>query len=563
MKRVLSTFIFSAVAAAVFALMPGPSGPLAAEQPVKIAVLPFTINAERDLGFLREGIQDMLASRLYWKDRVEVIDKGVIREAVAEEKGPLNVETAGALGRKLGADYVLFGSLTVFGESVSMDATMASLTKQETPVTVYVQTQGMETVIPEIDRFAQKVNGQIFGRVPEVQTAYAPPAAGTGPGVSPLNPNFQQLQQADAMQQSFWKSKVLHTELRGLDIGDLDGDGKNEFVLIEGIDVVAYRWENGAMRRLGSHTSADKNRFVAVDVADINGNGRAEIFASRVSGLNVTSMVLELGPGGLKPIVENSPWLFRVMSWPGRGKILVGQKKSMGPTGGYTALIRDYFEPGVFALSWKDGLYAASEEAPLIDQKDIYIYNFAVGDLDGDQTAEVVMIDRDYHLHLKDLSGALLYESSDLYGGSLNYIVTNPEPDATRETAASAMKTAFLYIPARILIEDLDGDGRNEVIINRNKSMTGGWTERLKAFKDGRIAALLWNGLALEPIWESRKLSGAVSDYQIKDLNNDNRPDLVVGLLEDRKVSMVTNGRSMVVSYELQLPAEGGATGSR
>ena len=116
---------------------------------------------------------------------------------------------------------------------------------------------------------------------------------------------------------------------------------------------------------------------------------------------------------------------------------------------------------------------------------------------------------------------------------------------------------------ARILIEDLDGDGRNEVIINRNKSMTGGWTERLKAFKDGRIAALLWNGLALEPVWESRKLSGAVSDYQIKDLDNDSRPDLVVGLLEDRKVSMVTNGRSMVVSYELQLPAEAGAGGSR
>lgn len=563
MKRVLSKFLLVAVAAALLAVVPGISGVPAAERPVKIAVLPFTINAERDLGFLREGIQDMLASRLYWKDRVEVIEKGVVREAVAEEKGPLNVEAAEGVGRKLGADYVLFGSLTVFGESVSMDATMASLTKQGPPVTVYVQTQGMETVIPEIDRFAQKVNGQIFGRAPEVQTAYAPAAGGPGPGVSPLNPNFQQLQQVDVMQQSFWKSKILSTELRGLDVGDIDGDGRNEFVLLEGIDVVAYRWENGAMRRLGVHTSADKSRFIAVDIADINGNGRAEIFASRVSGLNVTSVVLELGPGGLKPIVENSPWLFRVMSWPGRGKILLGQRKSSGAAGGYSALIRDYFQPGIFALAWKGGSYETGEDAPLVDQEGIFIYNFAVGDLDGDQAAEIVMIDRDYQLHLRDLSGAVLYKSSDAYGGSLNYIVTNPEPDATRETTATSMKTTYLYIPARILIEDLDGDGRNEVVINRNKSMTGGYTERLQAFKDGRIVALLWNGLALEPIWESRKLSGAVSDYQVKDLNNDSRPDLVVGLLEDRKVSLVTQGRSMVVSYELQVSAEGDGTVSR
>ena len=36
----------------------------AAEAPKKIAILPFTMNADRDLSFLRKGIVDMLSSRL-------------------------------------------------------------------------------------------------------------------------------------------------------------------------------------------------------------------------------------------------------------------------------------------------------------------------------------------------------------------------------------------------------------------------------------------------------------------------------------------------------------------
>jgi hypothetical protein len=35
-----------------------------AEEVQKVAILPFTMNAEGDLGFLQEGILDMLSSRI-------------------------------------------------------------------------------------------------------------------------------------------------------------------------------------------------------------------------------------------------------------------------------------------------------------------------------------------------------------------------------------------------------------------------------------------------------------------------------------------------------------------
>ena len=92
------------------------------EEPQKLVVLPFTMNSDRDLNFLREGIMDMLSSRLAWKDKLEIIEKGVVKKEFDAVPGPMNEAKALAIGKVLGADYVIFGSLTVFGESVSLDA---------------------------------------------------------------------------------------------------------------------------------------------------------------------------------------------------------------------------------------------------------------------------------------------------------------------------------------------------------------------------------------------------------------------------------------------------------
>ena len=63
------------------------------------------------------------------------------------------------VGEKLQADYVLFGSLTVFGDSVSIDAKMADVSGQQPPLPFYAQTQGMGAVIPQINQFAANING--------------------------------------------------------------------------------------------------------------------------------------------------------------------------------------------------------------------------------------------------------------------------------------------------------------------------------------------------------------------------------------------------------------------
>ena len=74
-------------------------------EPKKLAILPFTMNSDRDLNFLREGIMDMLSSRLAWKDKLYILEKGVVKKAVSAVPGPMNEANALQIGKVLGSEY--------------------------------------------------------------------------------------------------------------------------------------------------------------------------------------------------------------------------------------------------------------------------------------------------------------------------------------------------------------------------------------------------------------------------------------------------------------------------
>ncbi|UCG12138.1 MAG: VCBS repeat-containing protein, partial [Deltaproteobacteria bacterium] len=319
----------------------------AAEVARKVAILPFEVNAAEDLSYLREGILDMLASRLAWEGKVEIIEERAVKEAVAGREGALNEAAARELGQALGADFVLFGSLTVFGKSVSLDAKMLSLTEDRPPVTVYAQTKGMDEVVPRINDFAQDINNKIFGRGPTaVATATAPPPeprfsqahpetlvrgqmkAG-GPSPPEGQGSFVMLQpDTPGAQSDLWRSQRLDFAVNGMDVGDVDGDGRAEIVVVSDFQrVVVYRWEQGILRQLGKFDGWGSDRFIWVCLLDANSDGKAEIHLSNLRGESLSSYVLEWQGGKLVERASGLGWYFNRVNLPGRGTVLVGQKR--------------------------------------------------------------------------------------------------------------------------------------------------------------------------------------------------------------------------------------------
>ena len=106
----------------------------AGAQPVKVLILPFTIHAEKDLTYLREGIEDMLSTRLAIEGKTVLMDPDLAEEGLGSLTD-LDQLTVMALGQSLGADYVVYGSLTVIFENISTDAHFVDIGQQKTIVT--------------------------------------------------------------------------------------------------------------------------------------------------------------------------------------------------------------------------------------------------------------------------------------------------------------------------------------------------------------------------------------------------------------------------------------------
>jgi len=527
-----------------------------ADAPKKVAILPFQMNAPQDLHYLREGIMDMLASRLAWEGKVEVVEKQVVKEALAGHQGPLNESAARQVGSDLGVDYALFGSLTVFGESVSIDAKMLALKEDKPPVTVYAQTKGLSEVIPRVNDFAQEINNKIFGRgtaavaaapaQPRFSKAH-PESIMSGPAVGPSKSDdtgsFVSLQSKTTSDSDVFRSQRLKFPVNGMDVGDVDGDGRPEIVVISNFkEVLVYQWDQGRLNKRGSFEGSTRDRMVWVCLLDANHDGKAEIYVSNLRGQRLSSYVLEWRGEQLKELASEVEWYFNRLTVPGKDTILMGQKKNPD----------DIFMAGVYHLQFSGGGYQPLEGISLPRRTNVF--NFTQGDVDGDGKDETVFIGAEEKLYLVDDDGNRLWNSREYYGATSNILEgrlptsgTTAVPGGGGATIDDEVET--YYIPSPILLVDLSNDKRLEILANRNVTTTSMVLSRQRNFSDGEIQSMVWTGGELLPQWKTRPLRGMVVSYRLADMDGDGQDELVVAAVLEKEIFKQT--RSMLYVYEL------------
>ena len=125
-----------------------------AQEGVKLALLPVVVHSSEDPQYLRDGLADMLGARL---DQA-----GVFRVLRVEESDSSTTRLRDAIeaGRAAGADFVLFGSFTRFGQGASLDMQCASLARgddREPLREIFVHSGSIGDVIPDLDDLVGKV----------------------------------------------------------------------------------------------------------------------------------------------------------------------------------------------------------------------------------------------------------------------------------------------------------------------------------------------------------------------------------------------------------------------
>ena len=534
----------------------------AAEGPKTVAIVPFKVNAEKDLSFLRDGIVDMLSSRLSWADKVTVISSQETRKALKTVAGPLNEAKAREMGVKMNADFVLFGSLTVIGNSVSIDAKMVDVSGEKQTLSFFNQSQGMDQVIPNINLFASDINEKEFGRAmpspgvpsasqaqktqpisgqPQTDTRAHPEkliaggyAGGDAPGVQKTAPGsaFIATQMSQSQSAQFWKSRNIKQRITGVALGDIDKDGKIETVIITDHSVEAYRFDNKRFLKINTIAERSHDYLISVDVADINGNGYPEIFVSALNPSRelVKTFVIEFDGQKFTEIVKESNWYFRCVEIPERGRILLGQKQG----------INSPFDDRIYELVWLNAEYDVAE--PFMPPRHANVMGLATGDAQNNGTEVAVVFDKLDYLRIYDFKGVEIWKDGERSGGTPRYFKL---PDhGSKDTENHA------YYPMRILIRHINNDGKNDVITAKNYRFSDILSVRI--FKHGEMEIRTWDGLGLTVLWRTRKLAGHISDFDIGDFDNDGKDELVAAIVIKTGSVAMTTPKSALTAYELE-----------
>ena len=487
----------------------------------KVAILPFQIHSQENLDYLREGIYDMLSSRISAEGKIIVVERTAVERVFYEERPTRLDETvAKKIGMRVGADYIVLGSLTKIGDYVSLDARLISITEEKPPLGAFTQHRGIEEMMVKIGEFAQDIGYKITGH----RATVTRPADPRHPYL--VQPK-KEIGRIDPAGLGFRKSQTFPLEIKGVDIGDVDGDKKNDLIMMDRHTLYIFNYDGEKLKLILKVEQGYEHNFLTLDVADVNRNGVAEIIVTSVVVDELRSFILEYEEGKFKKIAENENWYFRVLDNPKESPLLMGQRMSSEglPSG------------PIYRFVWKKKSF---ERGPKMDfPRETKIFGLTVADLRSQGVFDNVILEDSEHLKIVSADEKFKWRSRVLYGGTNTFYDTKKKRDPA--WGKQVGPDWRVYIPGRIIARDLDGDGLKEVIINKNHRSSR-LTERSRYYEMGEIYSLVWQDDYLDMHWKTREINGYISDFQVKDVDNDGDEELVVavvdlGTLTDRKVT--------------------------
>ena len=509
-----------------------------------VAVVPFEMNSSQDLGFLQNGLFSMLSSRLSDAGKVDVLDRETVDKALAKAKasglvkGSLNEGIARDLGVQMGVDYILFGSLTHYGESLSLDASMVDVSGQKKTLAFFEQSNAMGDVIPLVNSFAGDINMKVFNRNID-NKLYARPQK--------QDPTLGGLQYAGgaglygggmmAMQasQGFTTHLKAKEVIRAMATGDLNKDGRVQIVTATDSSLQIYHLEGTLLTEETHLDYASYLRIIGLDVADINGNGYPEIFvtAMTINRETLSSFVVEFNGSSYTTLQDGLSYYFRVINSLDGDPVLYAQDKGRGPYAGK-----------IYIMTPANDTY--QEEKAIRVPKGTSVLALDRGPVREDNGIEFLSINQHHRLVLINDAGSNEWESTEKYGKTNNYWLSgNRGADVTYRERD--------YFNPRIKFHPVGEDRKEKVFLITNNEIGGGTIGRIKRFKEGRVEVMSWNGIALEPVFQTVPLQGWVSDFDIADIDNDGIEELVISVVTRSKIAILAKDKtSNIISYKLK-----------
>jgi len=467
---------------------------------------------------LSQELWELISTRLI-SEGIPVVERSVMERFLGRlDPEALSEDQARLLGKKVGVRWVLMGKAIRVGGVISLDVRILDVTLGSSPRAVYAQFTDEGALVSGLKGVVSQIKERVLG-----QKGISLRSKGT--------------LRAQLLYQALGYSKLLRFSgkfIKGLSIGDVDGDGQNELVLIEPYKLSVYRDTGEGLKLVAEFEKPSTYNFLNVNLADLDGDGRAEIAvsASTEEG-DMRSFILKIKGNEVKEIKGNLNRYFRSVRLGGR-KLLFSQ--AIGPDRDYVGGIEEVrLEKGKLILK------------PLKDLKGVeWVLSFALGRFSGTEKPEIARLNDLGELEVLSPEGERLWKGSKKYGASDNYF-DRPKVFADAKGMPAGMPRR-IYLPLRMEVVDLDNDGYEELLLGENQFTLGETFERVRLYNAGRIVSLLWDGLAMAEAWRTQDIPGCIFDFEVGDVDNDGLVELVVAVAN---APFFKKGSSNLVVFEL------------
>ncbi len=129
---------------------------------VKVVVLPFEIHARKDLSSLQNEILNVI--KTYMKEEGAFILTPEAVPAVTLWKTSQSFDAIRNFGIKNGADYIVWGSLTLIGQKFSLDVKMIKSLGEDSPQIFIKEGRGLENLSGVVKQLARDIGMKLFKR---------------------------------------------------------------------------------------------------------------------------------------------------------------------------------------------------------------------------------------------------------------------------------------------------------------------------------------------------------------------------------------------------------------
>ena len=477
------------------------SGSLWAKDKYIVTILPFSVNSADNIDYVKQGIDEMLSSRISSSDKITITDKDVVLDELKKSKiKTMSSDNALKLGKKLKSDYVIWGSITKIGKSISINGKLTDIAQTKSDIGVSTQSQTLDDIIPKVNDFSENILKHILGTTSQAQSqTSAQPVAASAPAVTtPQAPpalsresqiiagmksgnkkggtltaviNSEYINTPEPInRRDFWMSQRISTELKGMAIGDVTKDGSNKIVVIDKNTVYIYKKSEKELLLLDKIKGNSYDNYVAVDVADTSLNNAL-----------LDSFVLEFKDGKYVKIASDIHWFLRVIETSSGTPLLLGQEFGSDKP----------FNSPIYEIVWRDGKYIPDQKMKI--PLGLSIYGLTIDNLGIGGDDKIFALDDLDYLYITEKtnkslarltsigfkSDELIWKSDEEYGGSNNYI-EKIEDNKNDPTTNDLERNAYLNL--RLLTFDYKKGGKKQLIVVKNLSSVGHLFKHYRSF---------------------------------------------------------------------------------